>query len=326
MFDRIYNIMSQVFIYGLSVKLSHENNGREIKLKLKNFLIKDQEINGIIIENLHLSMENLPDMDTHISFDDASFIVEKLDFFISEDWINKIIESEDSLKNHELEDLRIDFYHDKLSISGKIRVGILFPFSVDLNLAIDNGKIKIIFGKFRAGNLITLPKWLQKALLSIAKNYLESKNMLESGVILTDEYILIDHLSFIPLDCYLKFDKIFTEEKYLIIRGGEDKDKCLKIIDEKLKKKLKKKKEEMEKIRFKEIDAKKKEKKPIRIKKDDKVTRILDEIIQKAGEMKRLRPAKPADMSNSRVKLYVDGEPSEYQEESQSTGESHKND
>lgn len=315
MFDRISNIMSQVFIYGLLVKLGHENCGREIKLKLKNFLIKDHEINGIIIENLHLSMENFPNMDNHVSFDDVSFIVEKIDFFISEDWINNIIESEESLKKQDLDELRIDFQRDKLSISGKIKVGISFPFAVDLKLTVDDGKIKIIFDKFRAGNLITLPKWLQKALLNIAKNYLESKNMLESGVVLTDEYVIIDHLSFIPLDCYLKFDKIFTEDKYLVLRGGEDRDKCLKTINEK----LKKKKEELERKKLEKKDFKK-------IEKEDKVTRILDEIIQKAGEMKRLKPAKPADISSSRVKVYVDGEPVEYQEESQSAGESYKND
>jgi len=307
MFNRICNIMSQLFIYGLSIKMNKTDCGGEVKLKLKNFLIKDQEINGIIIENLHLSMENISDMNKCVSFDDASFIVEKIDFLISEDWINKIIKSEEILKGREIEELRIDFHQDGLSVSGKIKVGITFSFTMDLKLTIEKGKLKIIFNKFHAGGFITLPSWLQKALLSILKNYLESRNMLDSGIIFTNEYVIIDHLSFIPLDCYLKFEEILIEEKYLIIKGGEDRDKCLEIIEKKLKKKI----EEMKKQKAKEKDKKKD-------KEEDKVNKILDEIIQKAGEMKRLKPAKPVDSSNSKVKVYVDGEPVEFQEDNHS--------
>lgn len=326
MLELLSKIASHIFIYGTSISFSHDKGKNCIELKLKDFSIKDDEANGIIIENLLLSIENLvEDEKGSPMINDASFIVEKLNLMIHEDWINKILKNEKGLREQGVHNLRIDVSPKKLSILGEYKAGISLAFTVDLKFKLDDGKIVIDLNRFWAGDFLPLPRWIQSALLGILKKHLESKKSTLKGISFKDRFITVDHQALIPVDCYLDIHHILNDEKFLVIQGCTNKEKSLALIKEKALKKR------MEQVRLRETELKKQEetrKKKIeesllQYKKDEELKnrpafadlKTTDEMAKRFEEMIKSGGERPSMMEweqdNSEINVTVDGEPPE---------------
>ncbi len=326
MLELLSKIASHVFIYGTSVSFSHDKGKNSIELKLKDFSIKDDEANGVIIESLLLSVENLvEDEKGSPMMNDASYIVEKLNLMIHEDWINKILKNEKGLKEQGVHNLRIDISSKKLSILGEYKAGISLGFTVDLKFKLDNGKIVIDLNRFWAGDFLPLPRWIQSALLGILKKHLESKKSASRGISIKDRFITVDHQALIPVDCYLDISRILSDEKFLVIQGCANREKSLALIKEKAYKKR------IEQVKQREIALKKQEETRKRemeqrllqynkaeelknrpafgdLKTTDEMAKRFEEMIKSGGE----RPSIVEwDQKDEDVRVTVDGEPPE---------------
>lgn len=334
MLELLSKIASHIFIYGTSISFSHDKGNNSIDLKLKDFSIKDDEANGIIIESLLLSVVNLiEDKKGTPMMNDASYIVEKLNLMIHEDWINKILKNEKGLKEQGIHNLRIDMTSKKLSILGEYKAGISLAFTVDLKFKLDNGKIVIDLNRFWAGDFLPLPRWIQSALLGILKKHLESKKAVHKGISINDRFITVDHQALIPVDCYLNIHHILSDEKFLVIQGSADKTKSLALIKEKTLKKrieqvkqreieLKKQEEDRNKeteqrlLQFKKAEELKNRPAFGDLKTTDEMAKRFEEMIKDGGE----RPSIVEwDQKNGDIKITVDGEPPEVLEEEKIT-------
>ena len=341
MLELLSKIASQIFVYGTSIGFSNKNGRNGIQLKLKDFYIKDESSNSIIIENLSLYIENLiEEKDGVINFHDASYIVEKINFMIHEDWINKFLKNEEGLREQGIHNLRVNTSPEQITISGEYKVGIKLSFSIILKLTLDNGKIVIDLNRFVAGDFLPLPRWIQSTLLGILKKHLKSKKKSLPGISIEDRFITIDHLALIPVDCYLDITNIGSDEKLLVIQGRADKARSLKSIAEKITKdkidRQRQKEEEQRKKLAEQLNRKrfrKQEMEDERIKREkafnrkklsdfgnvksrDEIENRLKEMIEDGGET--TGPV-PYNEENSIVKITIDGVPPEEEKEDRVT-------
>lgn len=236
MINFLAKIASQVYLDFIYIDLAGDRGNRSINLKLKNLAIKDEENNGIIIDELDLYIKNFMNATgSSVDFESASYVFSQLNILISEAWVNKVLSSDENLKSGDLENLRVKLTPKKMSILGTLKKGISFNFSVDIKFMVDKGRLIINLDRFWAVDLIPLPRWVQKTILGFAEKYIEKKKMHIDGISFVNHYILIDHRKLIPVDCYLDVQKVFVQEDFLAIQCGTDKDDAMRQFQAKVK-------------------------------------------------------------------------------------------
>jgi hypothetical protein len=241
MLELLARYANQLFLYGFSLEFRLEREGYGLKMKMKDFMLKDDETSGFIVEDLVLDVLNIKEReDPEKIFRNASYIVEKLSFMLSEEWVREIISSDEEIEEHGIKKLDVDFISDMLSVSGEFHVGVNFSASVDLKIIPEDGMLRVDFDRFWAMEKISLPKFLQNALMKVAKKYLTSR--LPKGVTFSGNSVIVDYLSMIPFDCYFEITDVFIRDRFLVIRGGADLAKSRKAIAEKEKRKKEAKK------------------------------------------------------------------------------------
>jgi hypothetical protein len=225
---------------------------------VKDLLLKDDNTSGLIIENLILtatdlsagivcpnndpdtsgkeSPEKKEDPDWEEDWEDqshGSFIIEKCRLLISEGWLNRVIESDDSLEGHGAKKVRVDMGPDRLSISGEFKVGVNVRAAVDLLVGVKDGCLQIDLDRIRALSNISLPRIVQNALMGIVQDYMKKK--MPKGVKFAGggSSIIIDHNAMLPGNIYFDLTHVYLDDKFLVIQGGADREKCLEIIREK---------------------------------------------------------------------------------------------
>jgi len=329
MLKLLSRIASQIFIYGVSIDFCQKDKACGVQFRLKDLSIKDDESNAIILEDLSVAIENLADVKNGSpGLEDASFIVESLGIMVSQEWINKLLKNNKKLEKRGIHNLRVDLTPRKLSILGDYKKFITIPFSIDIKFSVFNGKIQIEFDRFWAADLIPLPRWVQKALLNILKEYIKYSKSKIIGIKISGQFVLIDHLALLPFDCYFDINKIFINDHFLVIKGSADREESLRLIAEK------KKKKREEEILTREMDMRKKEEDLRReLEKQeegekmkipygdlddvkDKEERI-EQLILNGGETSNF-PNKP-HAPGSQVEIKIDGEPLEEDEETHKT-------
>ncbi len=245
MLDAIICKLNQLFLYGLSINIHKDDAGeKSIRLKIKDLLIKDEQTSGVMMESLILSVVALesPGQECGIDFQNASYVVEKLTLLFSQDWVNHILRNDDTLEKHGIRNVEVDFTPDVVRIKGEFKAGINVKASVYLKLEAEDGKLRIELDKVTALNKISLPRFIQRAVIGILEKYAQEK--LPDGVSLIEGGFLIDFLSMVPVDLHLKLLKVYMDDENLALQGGANLQKALEKI--RLRKQMEKDRESLD--------------------------------------------------------------------------------
>jgi hypothetical protein len=230
-YEIIGNLAPYMFMYGASVNFEREPNNNRIRIKIKDLMIKGENTDGIIIENMIVSLANIKDTEINESIKNADIIVEHFNVLIPENWINlafKTIEKQNLIPD--VKDLKVVFRNQVMSLHGAYKKGITFGFTVDLKFKVINDRIIIDFDRFWVGSTIPMPQIFQKTLLNFAENYLNSHKNVINGITLLDQNIHIDHLQMIPPNVQFFIRNIHIDDGYFVIQGGVDFNEALDDI------------------------------------------------------------------------------------------------
>lgn len=245
MLEVLSKIVSNIFLYGASVSLERIDGESRIRVKLKDLIVKDAESEGIIIDELILSIVDVRDnKELSESLNEATFIVEKFSIFLSEDWLNKLLTEGSDLKKSGVENLRFDFKANKLSILGTLKKGISLSFSIDLKFSVSRGELTIDFNRFWAGDMIPLPRMVQKTILNIVRKHLTSNKSLVKGLRFHDRYITLDPPPLMPVDVIMELKNVNINEKFLVLQGSVNREKSMELVAQKVERRRKSRKEE----------------------------------------------------------------------------------
>jgi hypothetical protein len=230
-FDLVGKVAPYHFLYGLSLSFSREVDNNRIRLKLKDYLLKDDESDGVIVENVILSIANISDdKDIGKNIPNAFFIVENFSIVISQSWINRALGfAADTME--EVKNLRVVMNPDKISIYGAYKKGITFTFAIDLKFEIIDNRLVIIMDRFWVGNRsVPLPKIFQKALLNYMQGYLMSHEQLIKGVRFNGQNIFVDHIALMPVNGLFHMKGLVIADGFMAVHGGIDFEEAVGIL------------------------------------------------------------------------------------------------
>jgi hypothetical protein len=233
-FDLAGKVAPYHFLYGSSLSFDREVNNNRIRFKLKDYLLKDEETDGIIVENLIVSIANIKDgTDFQKILPKAYFIIENFSVIVSETWVNKALKFvSDSME--EVRNLKITFGPEKMTVYGAYKKGITFTFAVDLKFEIINNRLVIILDRFWAGNrTVPLPKIFQKALISYMQGYIASNDLPVKGVWMNKQNIFVDHIAMMPVNGLFHMKSFVIADGFLAVNGGVDFDEAVRILERK---------------------------------------------------------------------------------------------
>jgi len=237
MFDIVNKILSQVFLYGFLFNLEKTGDAPKLSIKIQDLLIKDDDSEGIIIEEMSVSLVDFKYDGTDVgeSLKKASVIVEKFNVMISSGWFNNVIEKvgKPELEKFGVKNLSVEFYGGFMTIKGDYHKGIHLAFQADVAFDVSGGNLMVIPDRVITGNVMSIPKILIKMGLNIARNYIQSSEMLKNALEINENFILIRHGELIPCNCYFEVRNVAVENRFLVIQGGADVRQCLKLIGEK---------------------------------------------------------------------------------------------
>ncbi|MFP4498212.1 MAG: hypothetical protein ACLFQV_08370 [Vulcanimicrobiota bacterium] len=245
MLNFFYQFTSNIFAYGASLTFERVNGEKNIKFRIKDLLVKDDETQGIILDNFVIEMIGLnPELPMETAMKEASFIVPRSRVLISEDWVNKVLDkmvlTEKMREENGLKDIKIDITSEKLIIKGLVKKMVNISFAIEVVFHIRDGKIVIEFKRFFAGESMKLPKFVKNFVLSKLKEAVEKNPKLSKEISVSEQFIEINHMAFIPLNMYLNINNIYGNESFLVLEGGYNREIALKQIylekEEKLKK------------------------------------------------------------------------------------------
>ncbi|MCE1247228.1 MAG: hypothetical protein LWY06_11335 [Firmicutes bacterium] len=233
MFDLISHLASQLFVNGVSLELGNTGKSGHIALHLKDFLIRNGSGSGIIIDDLSVYIENLQADGMAPDFNKASYIVEKLGVIISETWLNDILRMDKELEQYGIHNLRVKITGEKFSIIGTFKKVVSIGFSIDLKFMVEKNIILVNFDRFWAGDLLPLPRGTQKLILGIIQKRIDKGEMVMKGIKFRENFIIIDPLSFIPVDLYVDIKGIALKDGYIGLRCETDREQYLTAIERK---------------------------------------------------------------------------------------------
>lgn len=199
--------------------LSTGDSGGKTKVLLsaKNLQLKDPASEGCLIEELILSLEDVNIVpDIYNALKDSWIKISSFSFSLSQDFVNNALSLMPELKEKGVNDLKIRFENERITLKGSYKKILSFPFAIDLKAEIaDKNIIKVELEKFWMLEMIPLPKMMQNAIFGTLKGHFK-----DGAIRLVDNYFLIDVLSFIPFPIEVKFKSIESLDKFLRFVGG----------------------------------------------------------------------------------------------------------
>jgi hypothetical protein len=233
-FDLAGRVAPYHFLYGSSLSFKREVNNNRIRFKLKDYLLKDDESDGLIVENLIISIANIKDeTDAQKLIPSAYFIIENFSVIVSETWLNNAFKFvTDNMK--EVRNLKVVMGPEKMTIYGAYKKGITFTFAVDLKFEIINNRLVIVLDRFWAGNRkVALPKIFQKALISYMQGYIASNDLPVKGVWMNNQNIFVDHIAMMPVNGLFYMKSLVIADGFLAVNGGVDFEEAVRILERK---------------------------------------------------------------------------------------------
>ena len=202
--------------------------GINLDLQLREMKIASGQLEGVQVDDLHLQVEGLPVGGTLAQIQEqAEICVRRLLVRVNADLINSFLESEAvqaELRRNapvEVRGLRLVFAGEKVTIRGEVRKLITFPFAIELSFqpTPENG-LKIVFANFWAADMVPLPSMARRLIMSFVKQKLSSAKGLEGVIEITDDYLVVNPWSKVPLRVNARFKRFGVEENYFILELG----------------------------------------------------------------------------------------------------------
>lgn len=196
---------------------TEDSNGKsKVILSAKNLQLRDPGSEGFLIEELILSLEDVNIVpDIYNALKDSWIKISSLSFKISQDFVNNALSLMPELKEKGVNDLKIRFENERITLKGSYKKGLSFPFAIDLKAGFENNRIKIKLENFWMLEMIPLPKAMQNLILGALRGHFKDESLK-----MVDHYFLIDVLSFIPFPIEVKFKSIDSLDKFLRFVGG----------------------------------------------------------------------------------------------------------
>ena len=224
----------------VSIALEGHKDAYAFRIKAHKASIASGSLEGVRVDDLNLKVSDIKlGLAPKQMLQQAQIRIDRLAVCANADLINSFLTSPTvlaELKRNapvEIRGLRLVFDEEMVTIRGEVRKIISFPFSIELRFSptVDNG-LKIVFENLWAADMLPLPGKIRRMIMSFAQQKLGSIESLRGVVSITDDYIVINPWSKIPLNLDAKFTRFGVEGKYFVLEIGPNAEYAKPAVPE----------------------------------------------------------------------------------------------
>lgn len=202
-------------------------NGLRIRVEFRDITFRSGRMEGIAIDDGLVYIENLDlSLPPRELLAHAVVRVEHLMVRLSAVVLNRFLASEmfreKVLKNTpvEIRGLAFAFAGERVTIRGEVRKLLTFPFAIDLFPEAVNNRLRIVFENFWAAEMVPLPGWVRKTIMSVAKQKIEGAKSLRGVVAINEDFVVLNPWPKIPIKLQGEFIRFGVEGHNLLLEMG----------------------------------------------------------------------------------------------------------
>ncbi|MBQ7567729.1 hypothetical protein IJT17_02885 [bacterium] len=228
----VQQIVNSLGIENVSVGFDLQAGRVRLRLEFKDINLKAGRLEGMALSAGLLYVENL---DLSLPKDEmlktANIRVEHLVFRVAAGLLNRFLECDktrDALKGLpvDIRNLGFAMAGERVTIRGEVRKGIVFPFAVDLKPEAKHNNLRIVFENFWAAEMMPMPGFLRRLLMSVVNQKLAGKESLKGVVSIDDDVITINPWPKIPVNLNCDIRRFGVEGHFLVLELGAKANKA----------------------------------------------------------------------------------------------------
>ncbi len=220
-------MVNNLGVENASVSLKSGPQGLRVQVEFRDVTMRSGTYDGVAIDEGLLHVEGLdPTADPRAMLAGATIRVERLLIRVSASLVNRLLDSDffqAELRRRVpvgVRNLELLFGQEQVSFRGQVRKGLAFPFLVQLGLAAVDNRLRVTFKQFWAAEMVPLPGFVRRLLMSAARHLLEGRPELQGLVRIEEDFAEINPWPRIPLRLDAEFTRFGVEGHYLVIEMG----------------------------------------------------------------------------------------------------------
>ena len=221
------NLVNTVGVDKASVSLASGPAGVQVRIEFRDVSLRSGRFEGVDVAEGLIVVEGLdPAAPPRAMVEAATIRVERLLIRVSASLVNRLLDSDffkAELRRRvpvEVRNLALAFAGERVTFRGEVKKGLSFSFAVDLFLEAVNNRLKVIFENFWAAEMVPLPGFARKLVMSAARALLEGRKEIQGLVHITDDYAVINPWPKVPLRVEGEFTRFGVEGHYLVVEMG----------------------------------------------------------------------------------------------------------
>lgn len=198
-----------------------------VRIEFRDVALRAGRFDGVHVDEGLIHIDGLdPAAEPKAMVEGATIRVERLLVRVSASLVNRLLDSEfvqaEIRKKSpvEVRNLALTFADQRVIFRGELKKGLTFSFMVELFLEAVNNRLRIVFENFWAAEMVPMPGFLRKLVMSVARSQVEGRRELQGLVSITDDYVLINPWPKVPLQLDAEFTRFGVEGHYFVVEMG----------------------------------------------------------------------------------------------------------
>ena len=222
----VQQIVNSLGIDGVSVSFDCQAGLVRLRLEFQDIALTSGRLDGIALSAGLLYVEGLDlSLPKAEMLQKAVFRVEHLVLRVAAGLLNRGLEcdkAQEAIKNLpvEIRNLGFSMAGERVTIRGEVRKGLVFPFAVDLKPEAKNNKLRVIFENFWAAEMVPMPGFLRRLLMSVVNQKIGGKESLKGVVSIDEDFITINPWPKIPVKLNSEIRRFGVEGHFLVLELG----------------------------------------------------------------------------------------------------------
>ncbi len=220
-------MVNSLGVENASVSLKSGPKGLRVQVEFRDVTLRSGSYDGVAVDEGLLHIEDLdPTAEPRAMLAGATVRVERLLVRVSASLVNRLLDSDlfqEELRRRvpiEVRNLELQFGQEQISFRGQVRKGLSFPFLVELGMAAIDNRLRVTFKQFWAAEMVPLPAFARRLVMSVARHLLEGRRELAGLVRIEEDYAEVNPWPKVPVRMDAEFTRFGVEGHFLVIEMG----------------------------------------------------------------------------------------------------------
>ncbi|MDO5297294.1 MAG: hypothetical protein Q4F00_11840 [bacterium] len=222
----VQQIVNSLGIDNVSLSFDCQAGLVRLRLEFQDIALKAGRLDGLALSAGLLYIEGLDlSLPKTEMLQKANIRVEHLVLRIAAGMFNRFLDCDktrEAIDNLpvDMRNLSFSMAGERVTLRGEVRKGLVFPFAVDLKPEAKNNKLRVVFENFWAAEMVPMPGFLRRLLMSIVNQKIGGKESLKGVVSIDEDVITINPWPKVPVSLNSEIRRFGVEGHFLVLELG----------------------------------------------------------------------------------------------------------